>query len=192
MGACKNRRMSRHDYPIRRLTEGPSNVLDRQIWPASLAPTFATSNAETAPVTDPGVRVSGSSDSLDRDLYPGDCPCPGTGRVGPDQLGPNMPFLQHNDLRQDLRATKVQGQWLCPDPILGEGNLGVRNANAGYGDSVRTGSHDCRGLAESNPWPIGRAVVGKEHRPRNVGQALVQLGVIARLHTQDSRVLRGT
>ncbi|MDF9749060.1 putative ATPase [Arthrobacter sp. ES3-54] len=37
-GACKNRRMSLHDYPIRRLTEDPSNVLDRRIWPASLAP----------------------------------------------------------------------------------------------------------------------------------------------------------
>lgn len=38
MVACKNGRMSLHDYPIRRLTEDPSNVLDRRIWPASLAP----------------------------------------------------------------------------------------------------------------------------------------------------------
>jgi predicted ATPase len=36
--ACKNGRMSPHDYPIRRLTEDPGNALDRRIWPASLAP----------------------------------------------------------------------------------------------------------------------------------------------------------
>jgi predicted ATPase len=30
--------MSLRDYPIRRLTEDPRNVLDRRIWPASLAP----------------------------------------------------------------------------------------------------------------------------------------------------------
>ncbi|MET4093305.1 hypothetical protein ABIB51_000209 [Arthrobacter sp. UYCu712] len=48
-----------------------------------------------------GVRPAPARESSDRDSYPGDSTRPGTGRVGPNQVGSDVSSLQFDDLRQD-------------------------------------------------------------------------------------------
>ena len=92
--------------------------------------------------------------TLARDFDSGDRPGPGAGRVRAGQLGTDVALLQLDDLRLGSRAIDIQNRVLCSGRrVLGEVDLGVGDAHAGRGDSVRTGDRHRCGFGEANPGP---------------------------------------
>lgn len=107
-------------------------------------------------------------------------------------MGTDVALPELDDLRLGPCAVNFEHHVLCSGIcVLGQRDLGMRDADARGGDRVRPCGWHGGGLGEPHAGSVGGAGLVQERGTGRRGQKPLQFGVISHLRVQDAGIVDG-